>query len=180
MPSAGSKNSMIFSLITGTLCSVILGYLFAGKKILVPYNPDFQLLLYGLIGSLLLAILKFRSIKDFLIISIVIFIMELLTYRFSSVGIVSGRVVYMLGMAAALYLFYIYFENSLSGIVIGKFIVLAGLLALIQSVVSLLAWPVLGVHDFREYLLHQSFIGLLLGTGIGLGFELVAWGLKRK
>jgi hypothetical protein len=178
--SAGPGGQIIYYILLGTLCSVILGYIFAGSKIFVTYNPEFQFILYGVIGSLLLAILKFRSLKDFILVSVIIFVLELLTYRFSSVGVASGRLIFMIGVAGVIYIYHTYFEKHISGMIFGKFVILAGLMATMEIVITILAAALIYVPSFKIYLLTQSFIGLLFGAGIGLGFELTAWSLKKK
>ena len=65
------KSSSILNIILLTLFgfagSVMIGYVFYNDPIFVPTLTRFQFIVYGFFGSLFFSLLKYRSIKDYIL-----------------------------------------------------------------------------------------------------------------
>ncbi len=162
----------VFLTLSGFFFSLLLGYLFKGFDIFNFKDPGSQFLIYGFIGSVIFCTLKLTGLRNFIFVSILIFALSIVLYKITYIPLIPARLLYFASIAVSVYLYFILFENRMTGVKFGKFFALAGLIATGQLVSCLIVMPFMELAEPKLFLAAQVFYGLLIGSGIGAGFEI--------
>jgi len=162
----------ICTFVSGTLLCIIIGLLFLGIRIFHPRDPAFQFTIYGLSGSLLYAILQLRNFRNFIYACIFLVVFILVLFRVTSIPIIVSRFLYIAAVAFSVYIYHISTGTSLKDLFLVKPVFLAGLFAIQFLILMLVTGLFIREPDIRFVIEGQTFFGLLIGFGMGLGFEL--------
>lgn len=165
------KQSMIISFF-GMIGCMLIGYLFLGSRIFIPRDPAFQFIVYGFIGSVMFSILRFSSLRSFLFVSVLFYLIEVTIIKFGKVDIFFARFLFFWGVVGSIFIFYKFFYLNLKVLKIGKFIILGGILALANMLIVSIGGQFVSVDNLKAIIEGQAFFGLLIGSGIGLGIEI--------
>lgn len=167
----------------GLFSCLVTGYLFAGNRIFVNTNPPFQFVIYGLAGAILFSLLKFSTLRNFLYGAALLLLLEIIRGKVKDEGILFARFVYFAGIAISIYLYSQLFDAPLKSLKFGKFLSLGGTVAAVNFVLAWFwgsLWNIfIKPANIRELILEQTFIGFMIGIGLGIGFE-IAGAIKAK
>ena len=158
---------------------MIIGFLLAGSNIINPRHLSFQFTLFGLLGPLLYATIKYSSTRDFIFVLILFILIDILIIYGGTITkfIIHGIAEIFIALAIFLYAkkmeqnnkFFLSNIFSLSGI---------NAFALMCTVLVLSLFP---KYNFEYSFLHaQTFFGLLLGFGMGVGIHIHSKFLLKK
>ena len=165
------KNFTLLTL-SGLIVCVIIGFITAGTNAFLPGKFAFQFTLYGLFGSLFYAVLKFSTTRDFIFITILLILFDIILLGGGTISKTIIHGLYAVLYAGAIYIFIHYIQQdktvfnlshvfSLSGIVATAFLLIVLLLSVFPN------------YPFKySFLESQTFIGLLIGLGLGIGFKI--------
>lgn len=158
----------------GALACIIVGFLFLGGRIFHTYHPAFQFTVYGISGSLLYALLQFRNIRDFIFVLIFWVVLDLILFRITSFPIIVVRILYILMVGLAIYIYHLFANLTIKKSFILKPVFLAGLLPILFLPIQLLVsiFKNNPESEIRVEIDYQTIFGLLIGFGLGIGFEL--------
>jgi hypothetical protein len=156
----------------GMIVCMIIGIIPAGMRAILPGNFAFQFTLYGFFGALLYAVLKFATTRDFIFIMIlfILFDVMLLGKGLFAKLIIHGF--YAVYLAGAIFVYVKLLEQQDNKYFLANIFSLAGIsaVAFMLIVLTLCLFP---HYKFEfSFLESQTFIGLLIGLGLGIGFWL--------
>jgi hypothetical protein len=172
-------NEAIIHAVLGLLCCLIVGFLFAGRRVFVPMNPSFQFLVYGIAGALDFSILKFSTMRNFLFAAALLLILYVTWARIRHLDLLLWRLLQFAGIAAAIYVYHHFYESQLRKLRFGKFLALGGAVAAANFLLSLLLLIFVDMPEVGELVAGQTLFGFLIGSGLGIGFE-IAEKLKTR
>lgn len=160
----------MITVVMGTICCLIVGLCFFGLKVFVFNNPASQYLIIGLTGSIFYAVLKFRNLRDAILIMILLYLANLLI--FGSARLLLTRLVFFAAVGIALYVFFHFFEAEMKGLKFGEFLIIASSFAVMYVIVTLILQIIYNSTNFKMELLYNLDLGFLIGLGLGIGIEL--------
>jgi hypothetical protein len=159
----------IITVVLGTVCCLIVGLCFFGLKVFVFNTPASQFLIVGLTGSIFYSLLKFRSVRDAILIMILLYLANLLI--FGSARLVLTRLFFFAGVSSVLFVFYRYFENRIKELKFGKFLTVASLFTIMYFVCTIVLQIIYNSANFKMELFYNLDLGFLIGLGLGIGIE---------
>ena len=171
------QNWKKFVLITfsGLIICMLIGFVLAGTNALLPGHLAFQFTFYGLFCSLLYAVLKFSSTRDFIFVAIIFYLFDanLLGHGNPAKFIIHG--IYSIFIAGSIYVYAKILEQPNQKQFLSNIFSLAGLVAF-AFLCAVLLLTIFPKYKFNfSFLEGQVFIGLLIGFGLGVGFQLYYW-----
>jgi len=168
------KNLKNFCLITvsGLIICMSIGFILAGTNAILPGHFAFQFTFYGLFGSLLYAVLKFSSNRDFIFVGVLFYLFDaiLLGQGNPAKFIIHG--IYAIFFAGSIYIYVNMLEQDTRRLFMSNILSLSSLVAFafLMAVLILTIFP---KYKFDySFLEGQTFMGLLIGFGLGIGFHL--------
>ena len=162
----------IYIILLGSLFTILLGYSFKHASIFRPTDPGFQFVIYGICGSILMALIHLSSFKNFIIGLFALLLITLMLFGITNFRIIVSRFLFLAALAAAIFIYHHYYYNKLNKMAFGKFIPLSALLSIANLFLALIISLVIKELNIRELILGQAGYGFMIGTGIGLGLEL--------
>ncbi|MBN2091775.1 hypothetical protein JW964_19325 [candidate division KSB1 bacterium] len=159
-------------ILLGPLFTIFIGFIFKGTSIFTSTDPGFQFVVYGIAGSLLLAIIHLSTIRNFVFGILFILMAEILIFKIANIPIALIRLLYLLSLSIAIYIYYRYYHKTMQKLVFGKFIPLAALVFIANLLLATVVVILKRIPNPHELAVGQAFYGFLIGTGIGIGFEL--------
>lgn len=167
----------IFIILLGSLFTMLLGYLYRGSDIFTPTDPAFQFVVYGISGSILMAIIHLSSFSNFIAGFIALLLIEFIVFNITHIGIILARILFLAALAGAIFIYHQYYYNKLVKLTFGKFIPLSALLFITNFILAV----ILGLAvisglinaelNNREFFMGQASFGFMIGTGIGLDWS---------
>jgi hypothetical protein len=177
-PYASLNEPMLYSLL-GLLSCLTIGYLFSGMQIFITTRPPFQFVVFGLSGAILFSVLKFSTFRNFLFSAAFLLLLVIIHGKVKSPMILGARILYFTGITIAIYVYHRFYDLPIHALRFGKFLSLAALVAVINLLYMSLGCVILNPPDSRELIIGQTFLGFLIGAGLGIGFEIAGMlGLK--
>jgi hypothetical protein len=164
----------VFIVVLGSLFTILLGYLYKHSSIFTPTDPGFQFVIYGISGSILMAIIHLSGTRNFIAGGFGLLLVELILFNITHVGIILARVLFFAALASAIFVYHRYYYNKLLKLKFGKFIPLSALLFIADFILAVILGLAIEELNNREFLLAQAYFGFMIGIGIGLGLELSA------
>lgn len=165
-------NNYLLIIFFGTICSMLIGYLFTGLFIFRIKHVAFQFTIYGFIGSVLYSILKYRNFRDFAYILILYVAFDLIVFGVSSPLMVFVRILYALSLGVAILIYVKYVEDNAPNAVIRNLVSISGLLS-ISFLIAIQILRIIPVYKFDVSVMEgQTCFGLFIGFGLGSGFQL--------
>lgn len=150
----------------------MVGIIFFGLQVFNTADASFQFIAFGLICSIFYSTLKFSKIRNAIYLyALMIYLHEIL-FMYSKTSFVVRDVVFFLSMGIAVYLFCRYFEPKMDKLKFGKFLTVAALFSIGYLVATLLLRLIFQPVQFTQQLFTNISFGLLIGIGLGIGFEL--------
>jgi hypothetical protein len=169
------KNEILYQgmliILMGTICNLALGVLLFGWHV-QEYAFQVQFLVVGLVGSCFFAALKFSQLKDAILLLLLLYILYVTLFNINSLDFLLGHACFFAGVGVALYLFHIFFYTKLQKLKVGKFLVLALMIAVMYALATAIVGIFLALPDFGEEIMKNFTIGFIVGSGLGIGFEL--------
>jgi hypothetical protein len=160
----------IITVALGTVFCLIVGLCFFGLKVFVFNIPASQFLIVGLTGSIFYSLLKFRSVRDAILIMILLYLANILA--FGSDRFLLTRLLFFVGISGALFVFFRYFDDRIKELKFGKFLTVASLFTIMYVVCTIVLQAIYNSADFKTELLYNLDLGFLIGLGLGLGIEI--------
>lgn len=177
---AQDTRSIISTVFAGSLCTIILGFIFFQFRIFNVHHPLFQFVAYGIVGSVAFALFLQRSYRDAVFALILLFVLIVIVagiYRFT---LLVTHSFFFLAMVFSILFFERHFYGKMVNIKIARPIVLAGIVAvtfvLASTILRLLFYPSEGQFHFFS----NMPIGFLIGLGLGIGFEVSKFLYSRQ
>ena len=172
-----TENWKHFVLITfsGLIICMLIGFILAGYNAILPGHLAFQFTFYGLFCSLLYAVLRFSSTRDFIFVAIIFYLFDaiLLGHGNPAKFVIHG--IYSLFIAGSIYIYAKKIEQDIKNQFLSNILSLSGLVAFafLFTVLVLTMFP---KYKFDySFLEGQVFMGLLIGLGLGVGFHVYYW-----
>lgn len=165
------KNLLMLSM-SGIIVCIIIGFILAGLNAITPGKFAFQFTLYGIFGSLLYSVLKFTTKRDFLFVTILFILFDtiLLGGGTLSKAIIHG--IYAILFAGAIWIHVTITPNENKSFDLSNIFSLAGIVA-VSFILIVLILNIFPNYQFEySFLEGQTFIGLLIGLGLGIGFRI--------
>ena len=144
----------------------------AGTNGILPGHLASQFTFYGLFGSLLYAILKFGTNRDFIFVALLFFLLDivLLGHGNPAKFIVHG--VYAIFLSGSIFVYAKILEQNNQKLFLANLFSLSGIVAF-SFLFAVLVLTLFPNYKFEySFLEGQTFTGLLIGFGLGLGFHL--------
>ncbi|MDZ7261408.1 MAG: hypothetical protein ONB05_04810 [candidate division KSB1 bacterium] len=157
--------------ISGFLLCLIMGYLYIGFRIFTPNNPGFQFIAFGLTGSIIFTTLKFSGLKNSIFALVFLYFADIVLFKQAHINPLVGHLLHFLGIGISIYLYFLIFYCSLKELRFGKFLSLAALIATTYLIISLITGIFYQFPNFKLHVSGYTFLGFLIGTGLGIGFE---------
>lgn len=174
-----SLDEPMLNALLGLLFCLAVGFLFTGKRIFIATTPPFQFVIFGLSGALHFSVLKFSTLRNFLFPAALLLLLVIIHGKVKSPAILGARILYFTGIAAAIYVYHRFYDTPIHALRFGKFLSLAAIVAVINLLYASLGCFVLNLPNYRELIMGQTFLGFLIGAGLGIEFEIAAL-LKAK
>ncbi len=168
MPATNWKN-LILLIICGTLTTLLIGFLFTGLRIFQHDQPPFQFFTYGLLGSVIYAMLLLRTKKDFAAAFIFLVFLDIVVLRIVSIPLLILRILSALVLAISVFSYWRFLRSQPPFWL--RPLLLAGLFACVTLGLLLLVSVFYWQPDIRLLIEAQTFFALLIGFGLGIGFE---------
>jgi len=177
-----SKDFSLEDFFTITACGYFVclaaGFLFYQIDILNTSFDSFQFVALGLPGGVIFATLRYVGVKQSILYAGVIFLIELIIAQ-STITMVIVRELFLLAsLWAAVYIYKVEFIprsvklREFRGFGLGVILMLTNIVAVALIAAFHLLLSGSFVAEFTSDMMPQIKIGMLLGTGLGLGFEL--------
>jgi len=166
------NKKIVWTTIAGTLVCVLFAILFFGFKFNDVNKPPIYFLTLGFAGSLTLALLKQKKLRDVIFINILIYFLFAIFSSFLKPITAVILLIYFTAMVLAVYLYVKKFDKKLNRVPIARPLVLAAIVGLFY-VAANVVHGLLFISQFTpRFLLGNLPIGFLLGLGYGLGAEI--------
>ena len=162
----------IYIIVFGSLFTMMLGFSFKFSSIFRTTDPGFAFVKQGIYGSILIALIHLSNLKKFIFGVFSLLIFTIVLFKITDFGIILSRFLYLLALAAAIFIYHNYYYNKLNKLAFGKFIPLSGLLYISFLIVSIIVALIANEPDIRQVIFDIAGYGFIIGTGIGIGFEL--------
>jgi hypothetical protein len=163
-------HSMLIILL-GTICNFTLGVLLFGWHV-QEYAFQVQFLVVGLVGSCFFAAVKFSQLKDAILLLLLLYLLYVTLFRINRLDFLLGHACFFAGVGGALYLFHTFFYTKLQKLKVGKFLVLALMIAVMYALATAIVGIFLALPDLKDEIVKNLAIGFIVGSGLGIGFEL--------
>ena len=162
------KSIIIF--MCGFLGSLIIGYIFLGNRIINTTDPAFQFIAYGISGSIIFALLNYSSKRNFIFGTLFFLALEMVLVKIHF-ELIFARTVYFLAIVFSIYLYHTFFYKTPPQLKYIRIFALAGIVAIINVILSAIGGLVMEAENLKAIIEGQSFFGLLIGLGLGVGIE---------
>jgi hypothetical protein len=163
-------HSMLIILM-GTICNFTLGVLLFGWHV-QEYAFQVQFLVVGLVGSCFFAAVKFSQLKDAILLLLLLYLLNVTLFRINRLDFLLGHAVFFAGVGGAIYLFHNFLYAKLQKLKAGKFLALALMIAVMYALATAIVGIFLALPDLKEEIVKNLVIGFVVGSGLGIGFEL--------
>lgn len=168
-----NKTSLaIYIIVLGSLITMMLGFSFKFTDIFRTTDPGFAFVRYGICGSILIALIHLSNIKNFILGVFSLLIITIVLFKITNFGIVLSHLLQLSALAVAIYIYHNYYYNKLNKLVFGKFMPLSGLFYISSLIASIIVALLTNEPNFRRVIFDIAGYGFIIGTGIGVGFEL--------
>jgi hypothetical protein len=164
--------NFIFLTLSGLIVCMIIGLILAGTNILLPNHLAFRFTFFGLFGSLLYAVLKFSSNRDFIFITILFYILDVIIIGQGGIVkfIIHGS--YSIFFAGSIYLYAKVLEQDNLKVFLSNIFSISSSSAF-AFCIAVLVLTIFPKYKFDySFLEGETFMGLLIGFGLGVGFHL--------
>jgi hypothetical protein len=156
----------------GFIFTILIGFLLKQKTIFTNTDPGFSFVVWGLMGAVLFSILKFWGFRNFIFAFFFLFVFYILRSPMRHAGPILAHLILSIFLAVSIFVYLRFFYPKLVKLAFGKFLILAVLLAFSMLLFILVIRVFIEVPAFRSTLGGLTFYGFLIGTGLGLGFEI--------
>ena len=173
------KSNKLYSIILmtffGMTGSILIGVIFFKQSIFFPSRPTFQFIGYGLYGALLFSLLEYRSVRDQIYGTVMIFFVNLIIFTGKSISFAYIiRDFFLLGgLFLSIILYYQFLKNySQSRFYLRSLILVLfyGILNVLFSSIVFIVNSKTGFPPFSHIYFHAKF-GMLIGFGIAVGID---------
>ena len=169
-------NSMVVRMVSGIICCLMLGFIFFGFRVFTIGHAPFQFTAYGLVGSISFSLFAFRRYRDALFVLLLLFALNIAlvgtAYLFTHL-LSFGSVV------AVTYIFSRYYFFELGNLKLARPLILAGLLSILYLLITAFLGMFYETDIVRVAVFGNMPYGFLVGLGLGLGFELAEFLIRR-
>ncbi|MEJ2545057.1 MAG: hypothetical protein P8Y99_13405 [Calditrichaceae bacterium] len=162
----------IYIIVFGSLFTMMLGFSFKFSSIFRTTDPGFAFVKQGIYGSILIALIHLSNLKNFIFGVFSLLIFTIVLFKITDFGIILSRFLYLSALATAIFIYHNYYYNKLNNLAFGKFIPLSGLLYISFLIVTIIVALLANEPNFRQVIFDFAGYGFIIGTGIGIGFEL--------
>ncbi|MBN2411520.1 hypothetical protein JXQ31_07490 [candidate division KSB1 bacterium] len=166
------NKKIVWTTIAGTLVCVVFAVLFFGIGFNDLHKPPIYFLILGFAGSLTLALLKQKKLRDVIFINILIYFMFAIVSSFLRPITAVILLIYFTAMVLAIYFYVQRFDKRLNRTPFARPLVLAAVMGLFYIAGNVVHGLLFISHFTPRFLLANLPIGFLLGLGFGLGAEL--------
>jgi len=171
---------IIFTILCGSLCTIILGFIFFQFRIFNIHDPLFQFLAYGIVGSVAFALFLQRRYRDAVFALILLFVLNVIVagiYRFT---LLVTHSFFFLAMVFSILFFERHFYGKMANIEIARPIVLAGIITIAFLLVSPILRLLFYSSEGQFHFFSNMPVGFLIGLGLGIGFEVSKFLYSRQ
>lgn len=178
-----SKKKLGDAIITGllgALGSMAMGFIMVGLRIFTPTAPTFQFVAWGVVAAILFVIHKFSTMRNFLFATLILFLIEIIWLQATQLLLIVGRLVFYLMLAAIIHCYRELYDRRLSGLRWGKFLALGGVFGSGLLLISAVTSPFVKQMPPIDFIQTETYTGLLIGLGLGIGFEIAEGILKKR
>ena len=179
------KKFLITSIICFTCC-LILGFIFYQGQIFEFRSPKFIIFYFGLTGSVIYAAFEYRNIKDSIIFTLALLFINILLYKARPFIFIIRDIITFAILWFGIYLYIFHLEKKMESFKFTRAFALGLFVALTLCIASLFLL-LLEVHFsnisfnlVKEVLFLSSQSGMLIGLGIGLGYDLSNYLIERS
>ena len=170
------KNFLVLA-IFGLLGSLMMGFIFFRQNIFDPYSAAFQFVVYGFAGSIIFTALKLRSIRDSILFTAGLFLLNLVIFKTTSYYFILRDICFFSSLWLGIYIYVFRFKPRAKlirkfrafglGVILALTMAFAGIILLL---INMLIQHRSFSHFFSFILLFLKY-GMLIGLGLGIGFD---------
>ncbi len=167
----------LYTVICGLIFSIIIGIIFFQTHVFNHHSPSFAFVTFGLVGAVVFAALSFRNIKDSILFTIMLLIINFTIYSGHSFKFALRDILSFAAIWLSMYLYDIWFIPKVQnmryiralglGVIFATCNVVAGVILILIFII---------IYDMRTQLIPILFsylqTGMLVGLGLGIGFDL--------
>lgn len=164
------KSLLVLTLFSLIPC-VVIGMILAGTRAVIPGNFSFQFTFYGLFGGLLYAVLKFFDRRNFIFVLILLIIFDFILLGGGNLNKLIIHGIYAIIFAGAIFFYVKRLESADKSTWFRNIFSFAGNTALAFLVIVMVLRLLPGYVFEISFLEGQTSIGLMIGLGMGLGFQ---------
>ncbi len=162
-------NYYIITIFCGTISTILIGFIFFGFSIFDKQNVFFQFPVFGIIGSVSFTLFKLKEYRYSILILALLFLFEIII---AGEKYLVTHVLFYIAMVSSILVYTQFFHTRLNNIKYSRFLVLASIISISYVIISFLL-GLLFKSDTSNLLPFQNMpIGFLIGSGLGIGFEL--------
>ncbi|MDH7605135.1 MAG: hypothetical protein QHH13_09560 [Melioribacter sp.] len=169
------KNSkeIFFTVLCGFLSCMIFGMVFYGLNIFHLHDTRFQIVLLGLFGSLIYAVMNYRNKKELIYVAI-LFLITTAIVRAKSVSLHTLLMDFILIVAVFLSIYYykLFIDKNNNIPLFLRALVLMLLFGLTNVLGVIILMIIHNVEISATYLLFYSRVPALIGLALGIGFDI--------
>lgn len=165
----GQKNIYAVMLIGfGMLGCMIMGFCLYGATIFNIRYASFQFVAYGVLGPVVFSLFILRKYYTAAVSVILLFVIDILL---AGNKYLLTHVLHFAGFVLAMYIFAGYYYDKMKMTILGRPLVLAGIVSLMHLFVRIVLNIVYYSEIGKFYQWKYVPIGFFVGLGLGLGFE---------
>ena len=171
---------ILLHVIFGSIFCILFGYFFCGSNIFIMKLTTFQFVVYGIVGSIFYALLKYRDIRTAWMSLAALFILTLSITRVRAPLRVIAIAIGFVTIAASMIIYSRFIVRHFRYIKVGKFIAYSLIFALCTAILTMIYGWIQQYPDMYTGLKSMLMIWLLIGAGLGLGLEFAGLILHRE
>lgn len=172
-----NNRNLLITLMGGILGSLLIGLVFWGLSVFSFGNPRFLGISFGIIGSLAFAALKYRTLKDSILFTLFLLLLNVLVYKASPLSFVVRDIVLVACLWLAIFFYWLWIKR-----VQDRYLFLRALgLAAITAVMLMVSGLILVIINVPISRITSNMVlpmmnfyfqgGVITGLGMGLGFD---------
>ena len=173
---------IILTTFFGLLGSIIIGLIFYGDTIFFTRNPNFQFITFGFSGSLLFALLEYKSLKEQLLTFLLILIIEqvLITGKYISLGFVIRDILFLVSLFISISIYFRFIKKNSSLKFYFRSSALVAIYGVINAIAAIIVYLInAGGFPPLSFIVFIARYGILIGFGIAIGIDVYLQNEKR-
>jgi len=167
-----NSKMILYTVLSGFISSIIFGLLFYGLNIFNIHDTRFQIVLLGLFGSLMFAVMKSGKKKElFYVVVLFLFVTSIIRAKTLSLNTILMDIILIVAVFVSIYYYKLFIEKNNNIPLFLRALVLMLLFGLTNVIGVIILMLIHKAEISATYLLFYSKIPALIGLALGIGFD---------